>query len=258
MQSVGSIAKSFASAFGKERAEECAWTCDVCGPVPAHRIASNGRYIAGICQCQKLARSEFAAQKQQRELTAQRTWTYDWFGGFRVDSDEVAASASRTFDGFESRRQPLALESTLNFADMLSGSLVLYGSYGTGKTHLLTALCQELNQRCVFCRFTTAPTLFAAIGWHISHNKDYSDLIRRAVSAPVLVIDDIDKARYSEFREEIYFNILDSRVTASRPTAISTNRLDELEKYMGGACVSRLSLGQIAEEMIGADYRKEM
>jgi hypothetical protein len=71
----------------------------------------------------------------------------------------------------------------------------------------------------------------------------------------LLDFDDVDKAKRTDFREEVYFNIIDKRVICGRPIAISTNRLNELDQFIGGACVSRLSIGQIALEMVGADYR---
>jgi DNA replication protein DnaC len=72
------------------------------------------------------------------------------------------------------------------------------------------------------------------------------------------VIDDVEKAKHSEFTEEVYFEIVDERTKAGRPIAISTNRLGDLEQYVGGAVCSRLSIGQIAVEMMGADYRLEL
>jgi DNA replication protein DnaC len=74
----------------------------------------------------------------------------------------------------------------------------------------------------------------------------------------LLVIYDLDKAKHSEFREEIYFEIIDERVKAGRPIAISTNRLDAIEDYVGGAVCSRLKIGQIPVEMRGVDYRENM
>jgi DNA replication protein len=106
--------------------------------------------------------------------------------------------------------------------------------------------------------FTTAPELFAAIQQYIACNDDYYKLVERAARTQLLVIDDIDKAKHTDFREEIYFAIIDKRVNRGLPTAISTNRLDELANFVGGAVASRFQVGQIAIAMNGADYRKEL
>jgi DNA replication protein DnaC len=136
----------------------------------------------------------------------------------------------------------------------------LYGSFGTGKTHLLAAVCNAilLYAPPITSLFTTAPKLFNAIQERIQEREGYWGLIERAIATPLLVIDDIDKAKYSQFREEIYFAILDERVKARLPTAISTNRLSALTEYVGGSVCSRLKVGQVAAEMIGDDYREEM
>ncbi len=257
MQSVGNLARS-TSTFGYATAEEATRICEICGPVAPTLLKSVGRYVTGTCDCQRQARADYEQRQASQQRQAAIAATYDWHSGYTMDADEVRVLSSRTFANFDGTRQTHALDAVRDFADTLRGSLVLHGEFGTGKTHLLAALCQDLMRRGILCRFTTAPNLFLAINFHIAQKQDYSGLIRAAISAPLLVLDDIDKAKPSEFREECYFKILDSRTTAGRPTAISTNKLSELATYIGGACVSRLSIRQIAEEMIGKDYRKEL
>ena len=53
------------------------------------------------------------------------------------------------------------------------------------------------------------------------------------------MIDDIDKAKHNDFREEIYFSSIDARTNAELPTAISTNRIDDIADYVGGVVCSR-------------------
>lgn len=192
-------------------------------------------------------------ERQQLMYTMPRN-TYAWLGEWNDTS-----LAKKTFDTFEVTRQPGAYEAVQAFATSLQGHLVLRGSYGTGKTHLLAALCNALRERKkpVDSRFAAAPSLFHAIQDYMKHDYDapYTDLIRKAINAPLLVLDDIDKAKWSEFREEIYFDILDGRTKNGRPTAISTNQTD-ISLYLGGACTSRLAMGLIEVDMVGGDYRK--
>jgi hypothetical protein len=83
-------------------------------------------------------------------------------------------------------------------------------------------------------------------------NEENQALLDRCVNTPLLVIDDIDKAKHTDAREEVYFTIIDARTNAALPTAISTNRIEDLADYVGGAVCSRLKVGQIAVEMTGA------
>ncbi|HZU00869.1 MAG TPA: ATP-binding protein [Ktedonobacteraceae bacterium] len=244
--------------FGFATPEEAVWTCETCGEVQPRFLSSINRYMRGTCACER-ARIE---QEREQERLARykameaenRRYTYGWLGSRWSDED----LAAKTFANFDVLKQPRAYEAVMAFADIMKGTLVLYGPYGTGKTHMLAALCQEMKSREVRTRFTTSPKLFAAIQFCIGHDEDYTNLIQKAIQTPLLVIDDVDKAKWTEFREEIYFEIIDSRVNADKPIALSTNRLDDLEKYVGGACKSRLQIGQIAVEMTGDDYRKEL
>ncbi len=242
--------------IGKETPEEVQYDCPYCGNVvPAYHMQSNGRYVRGRCICVK-EREEREAEAARRMawLASQLAYTYAWLGPHWTDTP----LKEKTFETFDTRRQNDAYEMCRLFSMELEGILILHGPYGTGKTHLLAAICNELRLRQFSSRFTTAPKLFRAIQERIYRNADYYELIHKASTAPLLVIDDIDKAKPSEFREEVYFEIIDERTKAGLPIAISTNRLSELSTFVGGAACSRLSMGQIAVVMNGADYRMEM
>jgi len=80
----------------------------------------------------------------------------------------------------------------------------------------------------------------------------------QAIGTPLLVIDDIDKARPTDFKMDTYFLILDERYKAKRPTIISTNREDSLAEYVGEAVAySRFMRKLTVIEMVGDDYRLE-
>ncbi len=194
-------------------------------------------------------------QKQHRQWMNQNAHkTFDWLGGRWTD----APLLKKRFENFDSDKQTEAYRAARSFVELPEGTLVLHGTFGCGKTHLLAAICNELHEREVMSRFCTAPALFGAIQGCINAHEDYTRLLNEARWAPVFVLDDVDKARWSEFREEIYFDILDARVKHELPTALSTNALSDLGSFVGGACLSRLSIGQLAIEMKGEDYRKQL
>lgn len=202
-----------------------------------------------------------ARQEQEeffRQMRLQECFqrSYGWLGGNWTNS----GLQKKLFRDFQGEEQKEALEAVKAFAQTLKGTLVLYGPFGVGKTHLLAALCNYLNTHGEnnTPRFVTSPNLFASISHHMSKNWDYADLIYNAATCSLLILDDVDKAKWSEFREETYFAIIDQRVNQGLPTALSTNRLTELETFVGGAVASRLSIGQIAIEMTGQDYRPQL
>lgn len=239
--------------------QEATWQCETCGPVKPHGYDVKGvihysRVSACRCQIEAKERKEKERQHQQW-LETQVKQTYGWLGS----RWENSALNKKSFETFKPDKQPEAYETARCYAMSPKGTLILYGSFGTGKTHLLSAVCNEaLVKHNVTSLFALAPDLFGAIQWRMQHNEEYASLIDQAARVRLLVIDDIDKAKWTEFREEVYLSIIDKRVNRELPTAISTNRLDELASFVGGAVASRLQIGQIAVEMIGADYRKEM
>lgn len=212
-----------------------------------------GRYVRRSCACERAAVAQAGSntvswnEKQIQE-------TYAWLGLKWSD----AMLAKKTFATFQADRQQEAFEMARAFADIMAGTFILHGPYGTGKTHLLAALCNELRKRGKSTLFVTAPKLFTVIQERVSLRESYVPLITKAIRTPLLVLDDIDKAKHTDFREEVYFAIIDERVKLGLPMAISTNRLAELKDFVGGAVASRLGIGQISVEMTGEDYRKEL
>lgn len=237
--------------------KEVTWECPTCGVIEPQSfdvegVAHYSRRLMCPCQKEEKARKE---KEEQRlvwvEMQAARIYT--WLGGRWTDP----SLAKKTFENFDVSRQQEAYEAARLYAANPSGTLVLYGTYGTGKTHLLAAICNEaLALHGKSSLFATSPDLFGSILQKISHNEDYYALVDRAARTPLLVIDDIDKSKHSDFKEEIYFAIIDKRAKQGLPTAISTNKLDKLADFVGGAVCSRLQIGQIAIAMNGADYRE--
>lgn len=228
--------------------------CGIIEPAE-HSTPFRTLYTQRACACEREALEQYRQKVWRSERRAAlRSGTFAWLGDQWSDLPLI----KKTFENFCRERQVEAYDTTLAFKDILAGTLILHGSYGTGKTHLLAALCNELHKKNTECRFVSAAKLFHFIQEKIAHHESYAQVIRSAASTPLLVLDDVDKAKYSEFREEIYFDIIDARVMRELPIAISTNRFAELPSFVGGACASRLRVGLISIEMVGEDYRGEI
>lgn len=235
--------------------------CPTCGTTePLEMPTKPPRYRPGRCACKKAQdkkekQEQLRKEQEQQQIILRTTrlhTCYSWLGREWSDSD----LETTTLATFDQKRQRAAYQTACAFVENLEGILILHGTYGTGKTHLLAGICHALiTEKDKAALFTTAPNLFEAIQDCINCKLNYLDIVRRAINTPLLVIDDIDKAKKSDFREEIYFSIIDKRTKAGRPLAISTNRLSDLESFVGGASCSRLGIKQIAVGMIGEDYR---
>lgn len=230
------------------------WTCPRCGVIPAKELRhAPGYYIRQPCACEELQRAQDVEIDWQTALRKQQCERiYTWLGWEWAD----LALMKKTFETFEQERQPNAFETAHAFARQPQGTLALFGSYGVGKTHLLAAISNEVGSGEKPCLYISAITLFEAIQERIQQNREYHDLLKRAIHTPLLVIDDLDKVKPSEFRESIYYLLIDKRRLAERPLALSCNvSPSELKRWIGKAACSRLMEGICPVEMRGQDYR---
>mgnify|MGYP000979724623 CR=1 FL=1 len=74
------------------------------------------------------------------------------------------------------------------------GWLILAGNYGTGKTRLVYAALNELAAIGRYGRYLTMPDLLDLLRDSIKSGL-YADVLARAVEAPILALDELDKFR---------------------------------------------------------------
>jgi DNA replication protein DnaC len=230
------------------------WTCPACGVVPPI-VMAGGWYARRLCRCERAAFEAQQLRQLQEEMRHARTaLTYTWLG--RAWSEP--GLAAKTFATFHQERQLEAYELAQAFAAHPEGTLALYGLFGTGKTHLLAAIANAVTAAGYRCRFTSVVSLFDALQERIQLGQDYHELLRQAIGAELLVLDDLDKLKPSEFREETLYKILNGRSVTGLPLALSANSApDELVRWIGEASRSRLMAGLIPVPMNGPDYRLE-
>lgn len=237
--------------------DKVSWQCPTCGfvrPFPW----GHGLYARGICACRRRAIEEQqTAQLRQQIATIHReqlaVQVYGWLGK-QWPQEGLQEKSFATFDW---QRQPTGYTQALSFARQPVGILYLYGGYGVGKTHLLAAIANQQCERGIAVLFASVVTLFDAIQDRIRHDEDYHELLRRAIATPLLILDDLDKPKPSEFRQEMLYQIVDGRSRLRRPLALSCNCPPQaLTPLVGGATHSRLMQSMVSVEMTGPDYRK--
>lgn len=237
--------------------EQMGYQCPTCGFVPPISWGK-GWYARRICACRRREREEQEAAQWRQQMAALRQQqlaaaVYGWLG----KQWRQEGLSGKSFDSFDWQRQPAGYSQAASFADAPAGVLYLFGAYGVGKTHLLAAIA---NRRCALGQavlFASVVTLFDAIGDRIRHEEDYHELLRRAIATPLLILDDLDKPKASDFRQEMLYQIVDGRSRVRLPLALSCNCPPEaLDPLVGGATRSRLMQGMVAIEMTGLDYRR--
>jgi DNA replication protein DnaC len=240
--------------------QELFWDCSVCGPIEP-LLLYTGHYIKRSCTCQRNVRYAREADRTQKErMHAIQKRTYGWLGRVWEDKSLTTLTfgnydVNRQAPGEDRRSVQNALERCRQFAEKPSGTILLFGPYGLGKTHLLAAICNRLAERGVYSLFTTTPAFFSAYYSRMHSGESEWDIVEQALVTPFLVFDDFDKAGAKEFRKEVFFQVIDQRVKNGLPMGISTNKMDQLENYIGKESFSRLMVGLQAIKMTGKDCR---
>jgi DNA replication protein DnaC len=136
--------------------------------------------------------------------------------------------------------------------------LVLSGPVGTGKTWTAAAALRELVVRRAVL-WTSAPLLFAQLGAPRGSER-HEAALELLTARTALVLDDLDKARPTDYGAEQLFLAVDTRVEHRKPLLVTTNlTLGELAaRYpqpYGEAIASRLAGYCEHVELHGPDRR---
>ena len=267
--------RQFERLGGRATAEEVRRSCPTCGTDIPPVGYSNG-WIPGRCICEqkqqeeKQARTMREMQKMDEIAKLRKSCDecYTWLG------EDLTPLKSKTFENYKRDLFPDAYERIRHFTRQRDThghiivprrNLLIFGSFGTGKTHLMSAAINALCDQCIPCRFMTGQGLFDAICSCFSNRHDHIQYLNAAANAPALAIDDIDKVHIPErlkesednFQVKTFFALINKRYLKQLPTLITSNSSD-ISKYLGGAAFSRLKEGCELIQMDGSDFRDTM
>ncbi|MDD3392316.1 MAG: primosomal protein DnaI [Bacilli bacterium] len=109
--------------------------------------------------------------------------------------------------------------------------LYLYGSFGSGKTYLLSAMFNELAKQGYKSAIVFWPEFLSTL--KSSFNTDFKLKLEKIKKAPLLLIDDIGAESTTEWsRDDIFCPIIQFRMQNKLPTFFTSNLdLSDLEKH---------------------------
>jgi DNA replication protein DnaC len=126
-----------------------------------------------------------------------------------------------------------------------TGSYLLIGDYGRGKTHLAIAQYRHLTQMEQSCLFFSMPELLNELR-KAELDDEYFCEVRYAVRYRTrfhLFIDDIDKFKVTDFKFEVLFDLLDTLYRRNLGLTVTTNlAIRELRRNqtLDGAILRRI------------------
>ena len=112
--------------------------------------------------------------------------------------------------------------------------LYLYGSFGSGKTYMISALLNELSRLHYSVVIVYYPELIRSIKESFSSGEDFYERMNMTKTCDLLLLDDIGAESVTAWnRDEILGTILQYRMDNKMPTFFTSNlNLEELENHL--------------------------
>lgn len=231
--------------------------CGKCNSKKQTRVVILGRertpYCLCKCEAEKRDREEAERQRIKREERLKemrrvgfpddemQNWTFDRDDGA---NDHITSVARKYVENFTTMRE--------------SGKgLLFYGTVGTGKTFTAACIVNALIDKGYPCLVTSLSRLINTIsGMHVG-KQEYIDALNRFT---MIVFDDLATEADTPYRNEIVYNIIDSRYRAGLPFIVTTNltppELKNAEEISKQRIYSRLFERCIPLEVKGVDRRR--
>jgi DNA replication protein DnaC len=144
------------------------------------------------------------------------------------------------------------------YARRPQGWLILFGNYGSGKTHLAAAIANEALRQHYQVLFAVVPDLLDHLRRTFAPNSEveYDERFEMVRDVRLLVLDDLGTENTTPWAREKLYQIINHRYNYSLPTVITSNRRPEdIEPRI----LSRMSDAVLCPERIileAGDYRR--
>lgn len=140
-----------------------------------------------------------------------------------------------------------------------SGNVLMFGHTGLGKTHLSLAIANEVIQKGYTVIYDSIINILRGIeNEHFSHEHS-TDMIDLIMECELLILDDLGTEFETPFYNSTIYNIINTRLSAGRPTIISTNMdFRAISQRYDERVVSRITSGYTCLEFRGDDVRLQI
>ena len=138
-----------------------------------------------------------------------------------------------------------------------SGSILMKGATGLGKTHLSLAIANEVIRRGYGVVYVSAPAISQKLEKQYFSRGDSDDSLTDILTdCDLLIIDDLGTEFKTQFTVAQLYNIFNARMLRHKPVIINTNlTMRELEQSYTQRFVSRISGESTKLDFFGKDIR---
>ena len=225
--------------------------CPICGGIGYLRqdlpITDPGFGKLILCSCRERSRA------RQDQVRLYRLSNLDAFKDMTFDSFKTTGRIG--MGETQTHSLELAFNQSRQYAQNLSGWLLLTGGYGCGKTHLAAAVANFVVAFGVPTLFLTVPDLLDWLRYsYDSTETSFESRFEEIRSVRLLVLDDLGTQNATPWSEEKLYQIINHRYMLKLPTIITTN-LDLIE--LDGRVRSRLQDSELVTsvKIAAPDYR---
>lgn len=188
---------------------------------------------------------------------------------YAIKTSEDRRYTFRNYPLEQQRKSPELFAAAMEFADSFKvgnpgelKGLYIFGPPGVGKTHLMLAICNRLDERQIPNIFVRADTVFDKLRMAVGAGKDMEAVIEKYCNVPVLAIDEFAQERANEFTLDKMFRIINYRFSNKLPTLFTSNyeppvvyRTFSQDTKTVEAMISRIIQMSRIGRLAGADYR---
>ncbi len=228
------------------------YECEACSDTG---FSDDGRMCA--CMREKLILAGYESSGLGALLREQRfdNYSLDYFRG----DERVFRTMSHAYHTLREYAEQFRVG-----GEQPSGSLLLMGGTGLGKTHLSTAVAGVVLRAGYDVVYTTALTLLGDFEMARFGNSGAAGDVgvtantARYFDCDLLIVDDLGTEVSNQFTTSCLYNVINTRLSLRRPTIISSNCMqDELRRRYWDRITSRLFGEYKVLLFLGTDVRAQ-
>lgn len=195
--------------------------CGICGKRKQCKIEFGGseRIVPCLCKCgsevlqKRKEQDEYEEQMRRISRLREASMMDQNFRGVTFDRYDVRGENQEAYT--------LSKKYAEKFCEMYQKNqgILFYGPVGTGKSFTAACIANYLLDNAKSVIMTSFVKILQDI-WDNNREAEYITILN---SASLLIIDDLGTERDTDYALEKVYNVIDSRVRASKPMIITTN-----------------------------------